>query len=83
MCTTSNVTAVDPFTVQVWLATDDTLPGCLSSSMQGRLRDIFMDSRSFSGLDPDQLRLEDGTIAVQKPLCTAAGALLDCQGQRA
>lgn len=84
MCTAVNVTTFDPFTIQVCLSTDDVLPGCVTSSMEGRLRSVFMDSRAFGSANLDEFTFEGGSIQVQHPLCkliTSAQSMLDCQGQ--
>lgn len=80
VCTATNITSIDPFTLEVCLSVDDTLPGCVSSSLQGRLRGVFLDSRAFGGVEPNQLSLEDGTIKLARPYCKQDG-LSTCQGQ--
>lgn len=80
VCTATNITSIDPFTLQVCLSVDDTLPGCVSSSLQGRLRGVFLDSHAFGGVAPEQLSLEDGSVRLQRPYCKGEG-LLACQGQ--
>jgi hypothetical protein len=84
VCTAVNVTSVDLYTLEVCLAVDDTKPACASSSSQGRLRAVFMDSQGFGASDPGDLSIEDGTIQLNRPYCKIVDptlALLACQGQ--
>lgn len=85
VCTRVNVEQVDYSTLEVCLAVDDTLPQCISSSTQGRLEAVFFDSTAFGNLSPDQLSFEDGTIVLQRPVCTSSTTPSDsvtvCNGQ--
>ena len=76
----TDVKSVDPYTLEVCLSVDDTLPACSASSLQGQLRSVFMDSRGFGVSDPGDISIEDGTIELTRPYCRGEG-LLACQGQ--
>ena len=86
VCTSVNVTATrDPSILQVCLSAHDALPGCVSSSTQGRLRSVFMDAQAFGGPEASQvISVEDGTIWLNRPYLQApspVSPLLECQGQ--
>lgn len=74
------MTSVDLYTLEVCLSVHDTLPSCGTSSLQGRLQSVFMDSRGFGVSDPGDISIEDGTIELERPYCRGEG-LQACRGQ--
>lgn len=84
VCTTVEVQLVDSSTLEVRLHVNSTLPQCVSSSTQGRLRALFFDTTAFGGLPPTDLSFQDGTIRLDPNVCTEIGPnipLKECNGQ--
>lgn len=86
VCTTVEVQQLDASTLEVRLSVNDTLPQCVSSSTQGRLRALFFDTMAFGQLPPTHLSFQDGTIRIDPDVCTEVSPaspvnhIVECNG---